>query len=143
MIRRALFTDRLHAVRMAKAFHAVSGAPFRFNAPSAEDVFLRFVEASDKLVLILDEDGPKGILVAEAADHPFAPFRIAREVMWWVDKAARGAETVKMLDAYEAWAREQGCTLMHMACLGTDPVLARLYRKRGLAPAETHFLKAL
>jgi len=128
---------------MARDFHQASGAPFAFDAPAAEFVFASSLEAPARLVLILDDGRPRGILLAEAADHPFGCFRIATERIWWVDPEARGPEAIEMLDAYEAWAREQSCKLINMACLGTDPVLARLYRRRGFKPAETHFLKAL
>lgn len=48
-----------------------------------------------------------------------------------------------MLDAYEAWARGKGCRFAGMVAMGDDPVIARLYERRGYRRAETHFLKAI
>ena len=48
-----------------------------------------------------------------------------------------------MLDAFENWAREHDCEFAGMAGMGDDPAVGTLYRRRGYAIAETHYLKAI
>jgi hypothetical protein len=59
-----------------------------------------------------------------------------------VRPAARGRASLKMIDAYEAWAALQGCVAAGMTSLATNDVSA-LYRRRGFQPVETLFLKPL
>lgn len=142
MIRRATVDDRLPAIRMMKDFHAAGAMPFPFQAAVAERLFLDFVDAPRRAIFVIDDGGAKGLLIAEAGDHPFG-FVLAREVLWWIDPDARGRSAIQMLDAYEAWAKAEGCAFASAACLGADERTARLYSRRGFKPAETHFLKAI
>ncbi len=48
-----------------------------------------------------------------------------------------------MIAAYEQWAAGQGCTIMSLAGLGSDPKPAALYQRLGYQPAELHFSKTL
>lgn len=80
--------------------------------------------------------------MAACFEHPFGAGRMAKESVWYICPAARGRGGIKMLDAYEAWAREQGCQSVGMASLATNDV-SRIYERRGYAAVETHFLKPL
>ena len=55
----------------------------------------------------------------------------------------RGLAAIRMLDGYEGWARGEGCAYIGMAGMGDDPDVGRLYRRRGYAIAERHYLKAI
>ena len=83
-----------------------------------------------------------GVLMAMAFDHPFGAGKWAKETVWYIAPEARGRSALHMLDAYETWAREQGCSAIGMASLATNDV-SRIYERRGYAPAETHFVKSL
>src|SRR5262245_30350695 len=103
MIRRALPCDKMAILRMARDFHAASGTALPFSAPMASMVFDACLEDADRLCLVLDSNGPKGVLAAQAGQHHFSPVRVATEIMWWVDPGARG-KSLGMLREYEAWA---------------------------------------
>ena len=97
-----------------------------------------------RLCLVHDVEGTtRGVLMAVAAEHPFGPVRVARETVWFIERAYRGLAAVKMLDDYESWARGEGCQFIGMAGMGDDPDVGQLYRRRGYAVAEPHFLKAI
>lgn len=84
----------------------------------------------------------QGVLMAMPFDHPFGAGKWAKETVWYIAPEARGRAALRMLEAYEAWAREHGCAAIGMASLATNDV-SKIYERRGYAPAETHFVKAL
>ncbi|MEO4000307.1 GNAT family N-acetyltransferase [Mesorhizobium sp. CAU 1732] len=139
MVRHATESDRLRVVRLLGESHKAAGFTFPFDAVRAEALFKQHMAAG--LVLVLG-DPAQGVLMAAATDHPFGMGRVAKETVWFIRPEARGRSAFKMLDAYEAWAREQGCVAVGMASLATNDV-SRLYERRGYAAAETHFLKSL
>jgi GNAT superfamily N-acetyltransferase len=144
MIRLATEHDRPRVVAMAKEFHAVAGLPFEFSAPMASALFSASISETNRICIIFAPDGiARGVLVAQAGMHRFAPVKVAEEIMWWVDPAHRGASAMKMLAAYERWARDRGCSFASMVGLGYDPTPARLYEHRGYVAAERHYLKPL
>lgn len=139
MVRHAVESDRLRVVRLLKESHAAAGFTFAFQAAYAERLFKQHM--ADGLVLVLGEPA-QGVLMARTFEHPFGAGLWAKETVWYIAPGARGRSAFQMLDAYEAWARAQGCTTIGMASLATNDV-SGLYARRGYAPAETHFLKAL
>ncbi len=80
--------------------------------------------------------------MANAFDHPFGAGLCASETVWFIAESARGRNALKMLDAYEAWAKDQGCAVVCMASLAINDV-SRIYTRRGYSPVETHFMKAI
>ena len=152
MIRQAVIDDKARVItllrhsRDAAGFDDAGGPTgfaFDFDAAYAERLFLAHL-APHRLCLLLHVGGmAQGILMAACGDHPFGPVRLARETVWWIEPDYRGLGAVKMLNGYELWARDQGCTFIGMAGMGDDPQVGRLYLRRGYRVAETHFLKAV
>lgn len=138
-VRLAAATDRLAVIRLLKDSHAAAGFTFPFSAPHGDALFRQHMERG--LVLVCGQPA-RGVLMAVTFEHPFGAGRWAKETVWYIAPDARGRAAIQMLDAYEAWAREQGCTTIGMASLATNDV-SRIYERRGYAPAETHFVKAL
>lgn len=139
--RRGSRADRLSVVRLLRASHEAAGFAWPFRAAYAERLFLDHLADPDGCCIVLG-DRPVGVLMARAFEHPFGAGKWAKETVWFVDAQHRGRGTLRMLDSYEAWARERGCTMIGMASLATHDVSA-IYGRRGYAPAETHFVKAL
>lgn len=138
-VRRATPEDRLAVIRLLRESHAVAGFTFPFSAPHADALFRAHIKGG--LVLVVGSPA-QGVLMAGAFDHPFGAGKCAKETVWYISPSARGRSALQMLDAYEAWAREQGCTTIGMASLATNDV-SKLYERRGYAAAETHFVMAL
>lgn len=134
----------LPAASLLKSAHAAAHLPFPFSGPHALALVERHYRLPDMLALVIGPEGsPNGLLLASAQDHPFAAVRFAMETVWWIDPAARGGAAGAMLDAYEAWAKEQGCAFVGMAALATFPRAGAIYERRGYREAETHYLKLL
>lgn len=138
-VRPADDSDRLRVVALLRDSHQAAGFAFPFHAAYAEGLFKSHL--LDGLVLVLGRSAV-GVLMARTFDHPFGAGRWAKETVWYIDPSARGRGAIRMLDAYEAWAREEGCTTIGMASLATNDV-SGIYLRRGYRPAETHFTKAL
>lgn len=141
-VRRAVPADRLSIVGLLKNAHAAAALPFPFSATHAVALVDRHI-ADPSLFAFVAGSPSQGVLLASAQDHPFAAVRYATETVWWIAPDARGQFAGAMLDAYEAWAGEQGCSFAGMAALATFPRAGTIYRRRGYREAETHFLKPL
>ena len=126
-----------------RTIRKVSGFVFPFDA-YAERLFFVTCAGSYVLCLVHDVDGTaQGVLMAHAFEHDFGPVWLSQERVWWIDPAHRGSAAPRMLDAYEAWARTNGCRFAGMAGMGDDPAVMKLYQRRGYRVAETHCLKPL
>lgn len=143
MIRLATDADRARCLALLKESHVAAGFPWPFCGANAIALFQHHVSNDDACCIVLDVDGvAHGILMATAFDHPFGAGRWAKETVWFVAETHRGRGAIKMLDAYEAWAKGRGCVAIGMASLASNDV-SSLYARRGYVPAETHFLKFL
>ncbi len=141
MIRHATASDKMACLRLLRESHEAAGFTFPFSAAHASALF-DYHHASPQTCLMVIGDKPVGLLMAGWFEHPFGFGRFAKETVWWITPGARGRWANKMLDAYEAWAREQSCRAVGMATLATNDVSV-LFLRRGYLPAETHYLKAL
>lgn len=139
MVRHATVEDRFVILRLLKDAHKSASLPFPFSA-SHVSVMLDDHMATG-LVLVFGEPA-KGVLMAKTFEHPFGAGKWAKETVWYIAPEARGRHALQMLDAYEAWAREQGCSAIGMASLAPNDV-SRIYGRRGYVPVETHFVKSL
>lgn len=154
MIRAAIKNDSARVVDLLRASRAgaefdrpdgQTGFCFPFVPEYAARIFSRYQRGPGTICLVHDVSGvAQGILMAHAFEHDFGPVRLAQERVWWIDPAHRGGTAaMRMLDAYEKWAAEQGCKYVGMAGMGDDPAVMALYTRRGYRRAETHCLKAI
>jgi GNAT superfamily N-acetyltransferase len=154
LIRRATTADTARVVELLRnsregagfdSATGVSGFVFPFDAACAERLFLLHLKSRNAACFLHDVEGvAQGILMVTAFQHPYGPVRVAKESLWWIEPAHRGGTAaVRMLDAYETWARGQGCAFAGVAGMGDDPAVGKLYARRGYRGAEVHYLKGL
>lgn len=142
-VRFARNSDAGSIVDLLRQSHAAARWTFPFDPVRAHALFCHHLQSEKACVLVLESDGAvSGLLMASVFDHPFGAGLCATETVWFIDEKARGRRSLKMLDAYEAWAKEQGCAVICMASLAINDV-SRIYIRLGYAPVETHFMKAL
>lgn len=141
IVRPARGLERFAVVALCRRFHAASGIPFKFDPAHASATAQDHIEDPRKLCLILEAQGAlRGVLAASAAVSPLAPVRVAQELVFWIDFEFRGRAARRMLDAYEAWARAEGCAAIGLSSLD-DPRVARFFGAAGFARVENKFLK--
>lgn len=69
---------------------------------------------------------------------------VAVEMFWYVDEKFRGAiDSVRLLEAYEKWAEEQGVDYIYMGFMENvhSERLREFYEKRGYARLETGYMR--
>lgn len=143
VIRAAKPGDRFAVVSMCREFHKVSGIPFEFNAAHASRTAQEYIEGPDRLCLVLEVDGALvGVLAASITISPLAPVRLAQELVFWVHPHHRGRSPMRMLQAYEAWARSEGCVAAGLSGLN-DVRVSRFFECAGFGLSEHKFLKLL
>jgi len=140
-VRFARREDRDRVVVLLRESHEAAGFTFPFQAAYADQLFQQHMLSPMACVLVAG-DRAQGVLMAAAFEHPFGAGRIAKETVWFVSPEARGRGAIKMLDAYETWARSVGCVSAGMASLATNDV-SILYERRGYSAVETYFMKPL
>ncbi len=140
-VRFAEASDRDRVIALLKESHTAAGYKFPFQAARAALLFQQHMDSPNACVIVIGKPA-QGILLAVSNDHPFGAGQVAVETIWFVSEAARGRGSLKMLDAYEAWARSVGSTSMVMASMSINDV-SGIYLRRGYAPIETHFLKTI
>ena len=95
---------------------------------------------------VIDVDGKAvGILAAIMTSVWYSPStKVAQEMMWWVNEEYRGTiASIKLIKAYENWAREQGAQIIAMCDLvieGHEPVGTTL-NKLGYEMSERTYIK--
>lgn len=145
MIRRATKSDKGDVVRMARDFHAASGLPVPFSAPMASVLFDSCISTPDRVCFVLDVNGrARGALAAHCGTHVFLPVLVSSEIMFWIDPEHRGGSGARrLMDAYEEWSRNLGCSICNMIGLDAEPGVSTLYNRCGYERVETHYMKNL
>lgn len=93
----------------------------------------------DKIVFI---EPSSGMLAGMITPFTFGVDLIATEVVWWVEPDKRNTKVGKeLLDAFEDWARNEGCRLITM--ISIDDALGKYYEKRGYGLYEHAYMKEL
>ena len=133
--------DRL--VAMAQTFYA---AKYRDRMPE-DPAHLRHVAAQlleTGRVLVAEQAGQiVGLLAAALITHIIFNQRIAVEVLWWVEPAARGSGVgTSLVRDMETWATAQGAVKMQFAAY-RDRGVEDLYGRLGYTPHEVIFEKEL
>lgn len=140
-VRHALPGDRNRVIALLRESHAERGYDYPFQAAYANQLFEQHMAHANACVLLFG-DPAQGVLMSVAIEHPFGMGRVSSESLWYISPSARGRGGFKMLDAYEDWARKQGCKHAGIVSLKENDV-SKLYERRGYVAVETHFMKPL
>lgn len=144
MIRRATADDVPGIGLMAEAF--VASTEYRallslkpeFIAMLAEQL----ITNDNALALVCEADGRLvGMMGVLAFPHMMSGETIATEVVWWMEPDHRGRDGIRMLRQAEAWAKEQGATILQM--IAPNIRIERFYDLLGYVPVERSYQKRL
>lgn len=98
------------------------------------------------VILLAQSDGRTvGMLACAVSPMWFAPHvLVAHELAWWVDEEARGSSAaMRLVMAYQAWAREVGAhvvTMSQLVAVNGEQV-GRMLTKLGYEPSEMTYVK--
>lgn len=67
---------------------------------------------------------------------------MAHELAWWVDEDARGSSAaIRLVNAYEQYARDNGAVVISMSDLEVNDRVGRMLTKFGYEKAERTYIK--
>jgi hypothetical protein len=148
----ATLDDLASCKRLAKL--AMENSPYsgHFDDGHLHDVCLYYLTADPRvsITLILCDDSGRevGLLTGATIDGPsiIATAKVASELVWYVAPEGRkGVGPIRLIKAFETWARSVGCRHTSMSCFNDDlkEPLTRVYKKLGYKSMEESFLKEL
>lgn len=129
-IRRAVTgADISHVVAKSQELRAAVNGPQEIDAAHLGGVVARLMQIPSGVVLV----SPGGFIAGEVGCTPINPELIAFELGWF----ASDRSGISLLNAFEAWARAQGCGDRVKYSTAPDPGLAgKILTRRGCKPAE-------
>lgn len=147
-IRHATEADVDSIVKMARQF--IAFAPHASIAEFDDGDLVAATRAcmDNGLVLVAEQEGAVvGMLFGVLTGVWFAPKTAwAVELAWWVDPAARGGTAgIRLVTAFQDWAREQGAKLVAMSSLHLDhdTRVSSVLERMGFSPSEHTYIKRL
>lgn len=149
MIRPATPDDHSEIAAMLADFHAAAGSQYtNFDRESALKTIDHLATLSTGAVLVAEQEKRLYGVIAGIIIPVFVDFSQlqAHEAFMWVRPEARGVGAgAGLIAGLEAWAQARGAkTLTMVAFHGSDADgVGALYRRRGYAPFEYHFIKEL
>ena len=112
------------------------------------EVYRKLIESGDGVELIAEDDDGNimGAIAGIKAPDMHSGIMQAIETFWFVHPAYRKSGVgVALLEAFEAWAKEEGCKRVGMTYLvdSHPESLRKLYEYKGYKLVEQHFMKRL
>jgi GNAT superfamily N-acetyltransferase len=98
------------------------------------------------LILTMDGDKPVGVIGGLVTECMFNDDLMAFELIFYIDEEYRKSNrAVKLLQAYEFWAKKMKCTQAQVNLVETDDAdrIEKLYKRKGFSRMERVFLKEL
>lgn len=142
-IRIAVTSDICRCVEAGKRFHQFS--PYR-DIPYCEQTMTDSMEGmiiqKTLIVAFLDSEVIGGIGGNIGSCFINKNYTMAYELYWWVDPEHRGRLGLRLLNAFEARARELGAKLLMMMTLEINDI-GPLFIRLGYERAETGYIKRL
>jgi GNAT superfamily N-acetyltransferase len=135
MIRPGTVDDIPWMLDLLHELHTMSGTPVPFNVPAAMAEIAQAIASPDMLCLVVENVAVLGAAIATQGG-----IRIAHERVWITRKAGWG---LRLMAAYEAWAKERGCAFIRLNPKMGDTRTERLLDRSGYAPVEVSWCKAL
>jgi len=135
MIRPALVEDIPAIVDMVAQLHAAASIVLPIDAQVTARFLTGLLRSPLGLVLVAE----RGFLAASVGTASVAMLPVAIEHGWW----SQGGDGLRLLRAYEAWAREQGCFAARMSTPPGAERAAHVLERSGFNLAEQAWVKVL
>lgn len=126
----------MNPVKLLLDFHEATGLPFPATVAWADKLYQTARTNPDWTAI----ERPGGILIGMVGPSLLGPFKVAQELVWWVDPAHRG-QSGAMLQEYEEWAKVKGVFAIEVKSLAMFPRTEALYARAGFSRLETSWVK--
>ena len=135
-MREATADDIPLLVDMGRKFHAASNQFCDYSEAATGGMLARMIEAEEAVVLISEKGLIGGVLSpAYCADN----WKMAVELFWW----AEDRQGLRLLKGFEDWAALNGANEIRMTTLTNLTRADELLRRKGYAPLEISYGKAI
>lgn len=146
MIREATDADLDALVQMGGEFH--DSTPYALeladNPAQYRAIGAGLIASPSGVLLLCERDGQSvGMLGGAIFDHPLSGERTAGEMFWYAVPAHRGATGVRLLRAFEAWARARGAVYLQMVQPAWADRVGELYASMGYQKIEVAWTRHL
>jgi len=126
------------ALQLLLNFHRAANLPFQADIQWGDKLYALARTDPDWVCI----ERPGGILIGMVGQSLLGPFKVAQEVVWWVDPEYRGG-SVDMLREYVRWATNKGALAIEVKSLAKFPQVEVLYGRLGFERLETSWVKWL
>jgi GNAT superfamily N-acetyltransferase len=147
-IRNATEADVDTIVKMAR--HFIAFAPHAAVAEYTDEDLAHAARSCMQhgLLIVAEQDGEIiGMLLGIVSGLWFAPRTLwASELAWWVEPAARGGTAgIRLVTAFQDWAREKGAKVVAMSSLHLDhdSRVGNVLERMGFSPSEHTYIKRI
>jgi GNAT superfamily N-acetyltransferase len=128
---------------LAKQYDGGFSRHVKVDVDYATGVWMKWLENGTGIVFALKKDDRLiGGLGAIKVPDIHCGLLTAIEIFWFTNPEDRG-EGLRLLDAYEKWAKISGCkrvAIIHLADSFPE-VLSRIYERRGYELIESHYMR--
>ena len=109
-VRLATPDDLFDVMVLCRSFSKEAPEAYRgFNAEKLQINLLAAIDADNTEVFVLENNGDiVGILIGMVTELMFNNTVVASELAWYVDKDHRGLGSLRLVKAYEEWAKGMG-----------------------------------
>lgn len=149
MLRVATEADAPIIQQMVIDFWNVIPSDIKINPKKLKDVVHGFFEDPTEKIFILscdDNQSPRGLIGGVAQEFLLNRDKVATEIVWWMDPEYRGKDSLKLIDAFEHWAKHiAGCSIVQMSLVGSlqRERISKMYARRGYKLAEQSYIKVI
>jgi len=139
----ATLEEAKEVFRMAKQYDGGFSKHVKVDVEYATGVWMKWLSSGIGIVFALKKDDRLiGGLGAIKMPDIHCGLLTAVETFWFTNPEDRG-DGLRLLDAYEKWAKDSGCkrvAIIHLADSYPE-VLSRIYKRRGYELVEQHFVR--
>ena len=136
MIREATSADIPVIVEMARRFHEAREDRFAFNPEDTARFAANLIASPVGVVLISERGFISGAVMGAPGN---AANLTAHELFWW----AEDRQGLRLLRAFEEWARDMGCADVVVSFPAGDGVVGRILERGGYEPETMAVRKGL
>jgi|TARA_S200002703_G_scaffold41607_2_gene36118 GNAT superfamily N-acetyltransferase len=143
-VRKATHDDVFHILVLGYNFAKEAPAMHRTYDPQKMESSVRqAIDLDSQEIFLLENDGIIiGMLACVVTEYLFSNRRVTTDLAWFVDKDHRGGtKSIRLIKAYEDWARSVGAEYICMADITNMQELGVLYKRLGYSLVESSYAK--
>lgn len=142
IIRKAKHDDIFDLLVLARGFSKEAPAMHKWDKDKTEHVLKTCIDSDITTILVMELEGEVvGGIVGVIQPLFMSQTIVASELAWFVDPAHRGKGAIKLVKAFEGWAKENGADYVTMADIRGIADLSKLYERMGYELTEAAYSK--